>query len=483
VKSVHRNKLGSFPARLGPEEKKFDSKPRFDEKTNMARESTKQRWLLGIISCVAAIGGLLFGYDTGVISGAILYIKEQYAISIVEEELIISMVSLGAILGALSGGPLCDKWGRKKIVLTSSLVFIISAIGLAFSGSVNELIIWRFIVGVAIGISSATAPLYIAELAPRYIRGALVSINQLAITIGILSSYLIGFLFVESKSWRIMFALAGIPAAIQFFIMCFFPESPRYLTNIGDKVKAFKILEKFRGTKEDAELEIAHIEKMINRKKAHWSELLSKKVRPALLAGIGLTVIQQITGIKTIIYYAPTIFKFAGFGSNKAALLATTWVGVVNVLLTFVAIYLLDKVGRKPLLYYGLGGMIVSLLVLGIGFHQEVSPGFVGIICLVTLFTYIASFAYSLGPIGWLINSEIYPLHIRGRAMGVATCANWVSNFIVTATFLTLINLLGKSGTFWLYAVIGMFGLYFIWKRIPETKAKSLEEIEDFWKR
>ncbi|MCB1109471.1 MAG: sugar porter family MFS transporter [Chlamydiia bacterium] len=448
----------------------------------MARESSKQRWLLGIISAVAAIGGLLFGYDTGVISGAILYIQKQYVVSTIQEELIISMVSLGAIFGALSGGPLSDRLGRKTIVLASSLVFVVSAIGLSFSGSVNELIFWRLIVGFAIGISSATAPLYIAELAPRYIRGALVSINQLFITIGILSSYLIGLLFVESQSWRLMFAIAAIPAGFQFLVMCFFPESPRFLTKIGDKPRALAVLRRFRGNEEDAILEIAHIEKKINRKKAHWSELLSRKVRPALLAGLGVTIIQQITGINTIIYYAPTIFKFAGFGSDKAALLATTWVGVVNVMMTFVAIYLLDKVGRKPLLLFGLGGMVLSLTILGIGFYQTVSAYFVGIICLICLFTYIASFAYSLGPIGWLLNSEIYPLHIRGRAMGVATCANWVSNFIVTATFLNLIQLLGKSGTFWLYGLIGFFGLFFIWKRVPETKAKSLEEIEESWK-
>lgn len=449
----------------------------------MARESSKQRWLLAIISSVAAIGGLLFGYDTGVISGAILYIKKQYVLSTVQEELIISMVSLGAVFGALSGGPLSDAVGRKKIVLSSSLVFIVSAIGLSLSGSVNELIFWRLIVGYAIGISSATAPLYIAELSPRYIRGALVSINQLFITIGILGSYLIGLLFVDTQSWRLMFAIAAIPAGIQFLVMCFFPESPRFLTKIGEKPRALHVLKKFRGSEDDARLEITHIEKMINKKKPRWSELLSRKVRPALLAGIGVTVIQQITGINTIIYYAPTIFKFAGYGSDKAALLATTWVGVVNVLMTFVAIYLLDKVGRKPLLLFGLGGMIVSLTVLGIGFYQSVSTVIMGIISLVCLFTYIASFAYSLGPIGWLLNSEIYPLHIRGRAMGVATCANWVSNFIITATFLNLIQLLGRSGTFWLYGLIGFLGLFFIWRRVPETKAKSLEEIEDYWKR
>jgi sugar porter (SP) family MFS transporter len=448
----------------------------------MERESRKQRFLLTVISAVAAIGGLLFGYDTGVISGAILYIKKEFAITIIQEELIISMVSLGAIFGAISGGPLCDKLGRKKIVLSASLVFIISAVGLAFAGTVNELIGWRFLVGLAIGISSATAPLYIAELSPRHFRGGLVTINQLFITIGILSSYLIGLLFVESESWRIMFAIAGIPAAIQFVVMVFFPESPRYLTNIGEKTKALNVLKKFRATEEHARLEIEHIEKMIDRKKAHWKELLSKAVRPALLAGVGVTIIQQITGINTIIYYAPTIFKFAGLASNKAALMATLWVGIVNVLMTFVAIYLLDIVGRKPLLLFGLGGMSLSLIILGIGFHQTVSTAFVGVIALICLFFYIASFAYSLGPVGWLLNSEIYPLHIRGKAMGVATCANWLSNFIITATFLNLINLLGKSGTFWLYGLIGIFGLFFIWRRVPETKGKSLEEIEEYWK-
>ncbi|MBF5059320.1 hypothetical protein NEPTK9_000830 [Candidatus Neptunochlamydia vexilliferae] len=270
----------------------------------MARESTKQRWLLGIISAVAAIGGLLFGYDTGVISGAIL------------------------------GGPISDRLGRKKVVLSSSVLFVISAIGLSLSGSVNELIFWRFLVGFAIGISSATAPLYIAELAPRYIRGALVTINQLFITIGILSSYLIGLLFVESQSWRLMFAIAGIPAAIQFLVMVFFPESPRYLTNIGKKKKALNILTRFRGTRADATKEIAHIEAMAAEKKPHWRELLSKNIRPALLAGVGVTVLQQITRINTIIYYAPTIFQFAGFASNKAALMATLCVGIVNVLMT-----------------------------------------------------------------------------------------------------------------------------------------------------
>jgi len=449
----------------------------------MARESSHQKWLLGIISFVAAAGGFLFGYDTGVISGAILYIKQEFPISTGQEELIIGIVSLGAIFGALLGGFLSDTFGRKKVVLCASLLFIVSALGLSLSNSVSDLIVWRALVGLAIGISSATAPLYIAELSPRFMRGALVTINQLAITVGILGSYLIGLLFVKTHSWRVMFALASIPAALQFAIMCFFPESPRYLTKIGNIKEATKILTRFRGSPHDAKLEIAHIQKMGAQKKAHWKELFGKRVGPALLAGVGLSVIQQVTGINTIIYYAPTIFQFAGFESDRAALLATTWVGVVNVLMTFIAIYLLDKVGRKPLLQFGLGGMVLSLIVLGIGFHTDaLPPEFVGLVAVICLFVYIGSFAYSLGPGGWLINSEIYPLHIRGMAMGVAVCANWLSNFLITSTFLDLIDFLGKTGTFWLYALVGIFGMIFIWRRIPETKGKSLEDIEEYWK-
>ena len=450
----------------------------------MARESTAQKWLLCIISIVAAIGGLLFGYDTGVISGAILYIKKDFAITIRQEELIIGIVSIGAVFGAIAGGPLSDLCGRKKVVLASSLLFIISAAGLSLSKSVHALLIWRFIVGVAIGISSATAPLYIAELAPRYIRGALVTLNQLAITVGILVSYLIGLAFVKSESWRWMFLIAAFPAFLQFVIMSFFPESPRYLTKIGKTGEALRILTRFRGSKQDAKLEIEHIQKLKKMRSSSFSQLFSKRVGPAVIAGVGLTVIQQITGINTIIYYAPTIFEFSGYTSAKSALLATTWVGIVNVVMTFLAIYLIDKVGRKPLLQFGLAGMILSLILLGLSLRPGLFPKhLVGITAMICLFVYIGSFAYSLGPGGWLINSEIYPLHIRGKAMGIATCANWLSNFIITSTFLNMIKALGKMGTFWIYALLGILGMLFVWRRIPETKAKSLEEIEEYWKK
>jgi len=453
----------------------------------MARESKVQMFKLSVMCLVTALAGFLFGYDTGVISGAILFIKKEFILSTFQEELIVGMVSFGAIFGALIGGPLSDRLGRKKIVLAAALLFVISAIGLALSWSVNLLILWRFVVGFAIGVSSAIAPVYIAEMAPMSRRGALVTLNQLAITIGIPSAYIAGLTFASMGGWREMFAIAAIPAGLQFLIMIFFPESPRWMVLHGQKEKAMVVLAKFRGSREDAELELKHIEGRVEvDRSSSWLELLKPAYRPALFAGLGLTFIQQITGINTIIYYAPTIFQFAGFTSDRSAILATTWVGVVNVLMTFVAIALIDRVGRKPLLLVGLSGMVFSLIVLGFGFlFPKIFPGraaeIVGWISVISMIFYVAFFAFSLGPNGWLINAEIYPLHVRCRAMGLATCVNWATNFIVSVSFLTLVETITKTGTFFLYALLGLWGIRFIIKHIPETKNKSLEEIEEFW--
>ena len=449
----------------------------------MVQETKHQRWLLSLISIVAAIGGFLFGYDTGVISGALLYIKKDFLIMTWQTELIVGIASFGSIIGALSGGFLNDRFGRKAVVLLSGLLFIFSAIGLALADSIGELIFWRIVVGLAIGISSSTTPLYIAELVPRSMRGKLVTINQLAITIGILMAYLMGLVFVRSGSWRVMFALAAVPALIQFVIMSFFSESPRYLIKVGKVGQAFRVLSRLRGSEEGVRLEVEHIKKVCVHDRVSLKELFAPAIRPALLAGIGLTVIQQLTGINTIIYYSAIVFQLVGLRSDIATLDASIWVGVVNVLSTFIAIYLIDRVGRKPLILCGLGGMIVTLFVLGIALHKDILPPHIaGVVALVCILVYIASFAYSLGPGGWLVNSEIYPLHVRGKAIGIATCSNWVANFIITSTFLSLINAVGKTGTFWIYALIGIFGMFFIWKKVPETKGQSLEEIEEHWK-
>ena len=431
-----------------------------------------------MVATIAALAGLLFGYDTGVISGAILFIKDQFQLSAGIEEIVVSSVLLGAIVGAAVSGGISDRFGRKKIIMVTALIFSVGAIGSALSPNVFYLIAFRLLIGIAIGIASFAAPLYISEVAPTKVRGGLVSLNQLMITFGILVSYIIDYALSGTNSWRWMFAIGAIPAAILLIGMIFLPESPRWLVMKALIGRARGVLARFK-KKENIEKEITTIKATLKQEKGGWKEVLAPWVRPALIIGIGLAFIQQVTGINTVIYYAPTIFEFAGFESHKISILATMSVGVVNVLMTMVAIWLLDKIGRKPLLYAGLIGMVASLGVLGFAFKMQAMSGALKMITVVSLLVYIASFAVSLGPIFWLIIAEIYPLRIRGRAMSLATLSNWLFNMIVAATFLTIIDKLGKPGTFWLYAGVAVFGIIFCLLFVPETKGRSLEEIEE----
>jgi len=446
-------------------------------------KKTKAHPFIYVSTLFAAIGGLLFGYDTGVISGAILFIRQEFLLTARQTELVIGVISIGAVVGAVLAGPLCDYFGRKKIVLSSSLLFVLSAVALAISTTVAELVWGRFVVGIAIGISSTTAPLYIAELSSREHRGALVTINQLAITIGILLAFFIGAVFASTGSWRTMFALAAVPAAVQFVGMLFLPESPRWLLKKNRGIEARAILMRVRDNASDVEKEVDHIQKNISTEGDSWKDLFAPSVRKALLVGVGVTVIQQVTGVNCMLYYAPTIFEFSGFASASSAILATAGVGLVNVIMTFVAIWLLDRVGRKPLLLVGLAGMIFSLFMLGLSFLIPDIANLQGFISSASLMIYVGFFAFSLGPVGFLLNSEIYPLKVRGRAMGLAICMNWFANFLVTSSFLSFLSFFGKAGTFWLYAAIGLIGWLFIMRKVPETKGKSLEEIQDFWKK
>jgi sugar porter (SP) family MFS transporter len=447
-----------------------------------AHDTSQNSLFIWVITIFAALGGFLFGYDTGVIAGAILFIKPEFGLTTGQEEWIIGIVSLGAILGAFAGSPLSDRYGRRKIILSSSLLFIVSALVLSYAPNATFLIVGRIIVGIAIGVSSGTVPLYIAELAPPRNRGALVTINQLCITIGILAAFLIGYAFVDSHGWRWMFGLSALPAALQLVGMFFLPESPRWLIKTRQVSLATKILQKVRLRQRFVDEEIAEIQESLRLEKTGWKELLSPTVLPALVAGVGLTIVQQATGINSVLYYAPTIFQMAGYQNVSSAILATVGVGTINVLATFLAIWLLDRLGRKKLLYIGLGGMIVTLTLLGFGFFFHQESGFLSWLSASCLMAYIAFFAISLGPLGWLINSEIYPLKIRGKAMGVVVFCNWGSNFIITVTFLSLVKWAGTAGAFWLYAIIGIVGLWFISKRLPETKGKTLEQIEGYWR-
>jgi sugar porter (SP) family MFS transporter len=434
-----------------------------------------------VVAAVSALGGLLFGYDTGVISGAILFIQREFSLSAGAEEVVVSAVLGGALLGAAAGGSLADRFGRRRLLAATAIVFGAGAVGAALAPAARWLIAARIVAGAAIGAASFVAPLYISEIAPVGIRGKLVAINQVALTGGIVISYAVDYGFAGSGAWRWMFALAVIPAAVFGAGLTLTPDSPRWLAARGRMEQARAALHRMRAPR-DVERELEQIRHSVAQQQGRWSELLSPLLRMAMIVGVGLAIAQQVTGINTVIYYAPTIFTFAGVSSSSAAILASLGVGAVNVGLTVVAMVLLDRVGRRPLLLVSLAGMAVSLFALGTAFSLRRSPGGLGWIAMASLMTYVGSFAVGLGPVFWLMLSEIYPLGIRGRAMSVGTLVNWGANLAVAVSFLTLTQLLGKPGTFWLYAVVSIGAWLFAFRLVPETKGRSLEAIEAHWR-
>lgn len=435
-----------------------------------------------VAAAFAALGGLLFGYDTGVISGAELFFKNDFTLSTFALEVIVSGVLAGAAAGALAGGRLADVFGRRRLLIATAIIFAAGAILCAIASSAAMLIIGRIIVGIGIGLSSGTVPVYISEVSPAHARGWQVSLFQLAVTVGILLAYVVDFAFAKIEGWRWMFGLAVVPAAIFALGMIYLPESPRWLAMKGQLDRARDVLMRIRGTS-DVSAEILEVEETIRGTKEHSSitDLLAPSLRPALIAGIGLAIFQQITGINTVIYYAPIILQTAGISSASGAILATAGIGVVNVLMTIVSMRLIDRIGRKPLLLVGIAGMAVTLAVLSFSFHARAQSGELAWIAVVSMMTYVASFAISLGPIFWLLIAEIYPLKIRSSSEGLAATFNWGSNLVVALTFLTLLQRIGASRTFLLYAIFSVASWVFSYYYVPETKGRTLEEIERYW--
>src|SRR5437868_8786949 len=433
----------------------------------------------------AALGGLLFGYDTGVISGAVIFITKQFGLSAFPEELVVSTVLVGAAVGALTGGRLADRFGRRRMLMVTSLIFIVGAIVCALCTSLTMLLVGRVIVGLGIGLSSTTVPVYISEVSPARARGWQVSLFQLAITVGILAAYLVDYAFAGSHGWRWMLGLGVVPGAILGVGMIYMPESPRWLAKKGFTERSLEILRRTRASGAQAEAELEEIVSAMaqEQERGRWRDLWSPAVRPALAVGAGLAIFQQITGINTVIYYAPTIIQSAGISSAAGAILATVGIGLVNVIMTLVSMRLIDRAGRRPLLLWGIAGMAVCLGVLGLAFRMSHQGPALAWIAVITLMAYVASFAISLGPIFWLLISEIYPLRIRGLAEGAAAATNWSANLLVSITFLSLVQMLGPSPTFWLYGTLAIAGWLFSFYLVPETKGKTLEEIEQFWRR
>lgn len=428
---------------------------------------------------LAGIGGLLFGYDTGVIGGALPLIASDFSWeSPFEEGVITSSLLLGAAVGAFLAGRLADRLGRKQLILLTAAVFVVGILGATLAPSAVVLVAFRVVIGLAVGSASVVVPLYIGEIAPPHLRGGLVSLNQLAITLGIVISQLVAYFLTTTGQWRVMVALAVIPSLILGLGMLRQPESPAWLIEKDREDEARGILGRVRNRPEDVDAEIDEVHE-VAREREGVSALFGPAVRPALIIGVALAIIQQITGINTVIYYAPTLLRDAGLGEH-AAIGGTVVVGVINVLLTILAIRLLDRVGRRPLLLGGTAGMVIGLLVLAcsfIGQGDSIDKLHAGI-AIAALCVYVGSFAIGLGPGFWLLISEIYPLRVRGSAMSLAGVANWLVNFLVAISYLSVLSAIGRPATFFGLAAITFLSLVFMHARVPETKGRSLSEIE-----
>jgi sugar porter (SP) family MFS transporter len=445
--------------------------------TSRKAGETTMKFLL--VAAIASLGGLLFGYDTGVISGALPFLKHDFTLTPSMLGVATSAVLVGATLGAAGAGAVSDMFGRRRVILVVALLFVLGALGSAAAHALPVLLAARAVVGVAIGIASMLTPLYLSEIAPKKIRGSIVSLNQFCITFGILASYIVDYALAgAADNWRWMLGLGAVPGLILFFGMLALPESPRWLAGRGRIDDARAALRHMREPAQ-VEPELAELRTDLVRggRLVPWSALLSPHVRKPLIIGVSLAIFQQVTGINTVIYYAPTIFQSAGMSSASVAILATAGVGLVNVIMTVVAMRLLDVVGRRALLLWGLGGMIVMLIALAAGFALG-TGGWVALITVPSVAAYVGFFAIGLGPVFWLLISEIFPLALRGRCMSVATVANWGSNFAVTLAFPPLVAALGSATAFLAFAVLSVGAFVFTLRVVPETSGRSLEEIE-----
>jgi sugar porter (SP) family MFS transporter len=449
---------------------------------------------ISLISFIAAMGGLLFGYDWVVIGGAKPFFEPYFQIqdNPAASGWANSCALLGCLVGALVAGALSDRFGRKRLLILSALLFIATSLGNALAQNFTVFIAWRILGGVAIGLASNLSPMYIAEIAPAQIRGRLVSINQLTIVVGVFAAQIVNWLlgrglpegataeFIRQSwygetCWRWMFALTAVPSLLFFVGMFFVPESPRWLVRRGEGERARSILGKIGGD-DYAAAEVHDVQATLAASDAQhvrFTELFAPRMRRMLALGVGLAVFQQWCGINVIFNYAQEIFRAAGYDIANV-LKNIAWTGSVNLAFTFVALGVVDRLGRRPLMLLGAAGLAAIYGVMGLCYHQGVT----GWPVLVLVLAAIACYAMSLAPVTWVVISEIFPNRIRGAAMAVAVAALWLACFTLTYTFPLLNAHLGAAGTFWLYAGICVLGLIFIFFKLPETKGKTLEELE-----
>ena len=436
--------------------------------------------------------GALFGYDQGVIAGALQGITKAFSLNHLLVEVVTSWVTLGALFGSLSGGELADRIGRRNTLLVAGSIFTLGALVEALSPTAPVLIGGRLIVGLGVGVAAVAAPLYAAELAPAALRGRFVSAYQLAIAAGIFLAYLIDGVLTMDGGWRWMLAASCIPGGMLLLVAAIAPESPRWLISHTRPADAGRVLCQIQPDADvDVQLKVMAAAAQADPGRASWAEVFHKKWRRPLLIGVGLAIFQQITGINAIIYYADQIFAAAGFVSPASQASLTTWcIGGVNVVATLVAVMFVDRLGRRKLLLYGLAGMAISMIVVGgafevIGPEGPTSPTnpLIGIggVTLLALMAFIICFGFSVGPVVWTVINEIFPGHIRGRGVAVATAVNWGAAFLVSQGFLSLIDIVGNAVSFWFFAGSCILGWLWVYRSVPETKGLSLEQIQALW--
>jgi SP family xylose:H+ symportor-like MFS transporter len=433
------------------------------------------RYIIGI-SFISALGGYLFGFDFAVISGALPFLRTQFVLTPVWEGFLTGSLALGCIVGCLLAGNIADKYGRKPGLIIAALIFAVSSIGIAFSPTLTYFLILRFAAGIGVGMASMLCPMYIAEISPAEVRGRNVAINQLTVVIGILVTNLVNYFLADhgADSWRWMFGLGVVPSAIFLIGVTWLPESPRWLMKSGQPEKAKVILNKI-GSVGFAEATFKAVEKsLVGATKQSYAMVFEKAVRPAVVVGITLAVFQQFCGINVVFNYTSTIFESVGANLNRQ-LFETVAIGVVNLVFTLLAMWQVDKLGRRPLMLYGSLGLSILYIILAFLLQNHFPAGLVSIFVLLAISTY----AISLAPVTWVLISEIFPNNIRGVASSVAIVSLWGAYFILVFTFPILAKILGAYGPFYLYAVICFLGFLFVKVKVKETKGQTLEELEE----
>lgn len=450
-----------------------------------AHVTSKKTWMRNVllISFVTAVGGFLFGFDNGSISGSVGFLQSRFLLDADGIGWVTSSIIIGCIIGVALAGPLSDTIGRKKVLLLTALIFIFGVLGQALATSAEMLVWYRILVGIGIGVETTIAPLYIAEVSPAHIRGRLVSLNQLFNCIGNLAIFSIAAVIASNASevwniehgWRVIFATGIVPAIVFLFLLVKVPESPRWLIRRGHHEAGLNVLRTINPDEQSARDQLETIKSALQGEEtSRLGELLKPRLRKALVVGFGVALFQQITGINAIFYYAPEIFKSAGVDVS-GAMSFTVLIGMMLVLSTLFSMWIIDKVGRRTLLIFGSVGMAVTLGGIGVLFRSDETHTTLLLICILA---YVAIFAVSYGTVAYVIISEIFPINVRGIAVSIATFALWGGNFVVSRFFPVLVENISAANTFFIFAAIACVALIFVLTMVPETKGKTLEEIE-----